>query len=101
MPESWLNMPMLTARKIGSACFLEKSLSAVSRRSCSIDSTISRKSCSGFASPVCCSTERASSRRPFLTSQRGLLGMENNIRKNSTAGIAATPSSNRHSQVPV
>src|SRR5437660_11268270 len=93
-------MPILTARKIGSPCFLEKSLSAVCRRSSSIDSTISCNCCGGFISPVRSSTERASCRRPFLTSQRGLLGIENNITKNSTAGMAATPSSNHHYKLP-
>ena len=100
MPESWLNMASDTASNIGTRYLLVNRGSSPCPCSASIDSTISRRSSPAFSSPVRRSTSPASAKRPFFTSQRGLRGMKNSIRKKKADGTAATPSFQRHSSGP-
>ena len=100
MPESWLNIAILTARKIGNRYRRENNFSAACFLSTSMDATISWSSCSKFFSPIICNTVLASETRPFSTNQRGLRGILNNITKNNAAGMVVTPNSNRHSDFP-
>src|SRR5437870_8869745 len=64
---------MVTARKMGTRYFAEKSASPLTC-SASMDSTISLSSWSAFSSPVRRSTSPASFVLPCLTNQRGLSG---------------------------
>src|SRR5437588_9934466 len=96
MPESWLNIAILTARKIGNRYRRENNFSAACFLSTSMDDTISWSSCSKFFSPIICNTVLASATRPFSTNQRGLRGIRNNITKNNAAGMAVTLNYKHH-----
>ena len=83
MPESWLNMPMETARNMGSGT---SSWNSDSCRGHARHRWIARCPATRLVRSLrrsCCSTSRASSMRCFLTSQRGLRGMAKSIKKNS------------------
>src|SRR5260370_37281045 len=100
MPESWLNMPMVMARKMGRRYFQANSGSVFLSLSRCTELTISWSSLSGSSPPIFCSTWRASSTRFCVTSQRGLCGMPNSMTRKRTAGRAATPNCQRHSTAP-
>ena len=100
MPESWLNMPIETARKMGTRYLREKSGSLAEPCRWFTDSAISARSLRYSGSPVPRRTSSASCMRPLLASQRGVSGMVSSSRQKAAAGIAAIPSFHRHSDSP-
>src|SRR5439155_13473420 len=89
---------MVTARKMGTRYFAEKSASPLTC-SASMDSTISLSSWSAFSSPVRRSTSPASFVLPCLTNQRGLSGIPKSIARKSSAGRAEMRSEEHTSEL--
>ena len=103
MPESWLNMAIATASRIGLRYFaLEQRVAPlvmlqVERRA---GSRRPPGRCRAPSTPSLARTARASSTRPRPMSQRGLSGVGNRRRKNAAEGTAWMPSIHRHSAAP-